>query len=129
MNTKPQRVVLAGGSGFLGSRLAEALTARNYEVVILSRRPRAVASSVRERQWDGETVGQWIMELDGAVAVVNLAGRSVNCRYTPKNRREINESRVRSVAAIGEAINRCACPPPVWVQAVSLAIYGDAADR
>lgn len=129
MNKKPQRIVLAGGSGFLGTRLAEALTARNYEVVILTRKPRENSGPIRERQWDGKTVGEWATELDGATAVVNLAGRSVNCRYTPQNRREINESRVHSVAAIGEAIKSRAHPPAVWVQAGSLAIYGDAGDR
>jgi uncharacterized protein len=129
MITKSQRVVLAGGSGFLGTRLAEALSARHYEVVILTRRPRPGAGAVRERQWDGETVTDWRTELDGAAAVVNLAGRSVNCRYTPQNRQEINESRVRSVGAIAQAIGQCVSPPPVWVQASSLAIYGDAGER
>jgi len=129
MQNKPQRVVLAGGSGFLGTRLAEELTARNYDVVILTRKPRQSSGPVRERPWDGQTLAEWATELDGATAVVNLAGRSVNCRYTPENRRDINESRVQSTNVIGAAIARCALPPPVWVQASSLALYGDAGER
>lgn len=129
MQNKSQRVVLAGGSGFLGTRLAEELAARNYEVVILTRKPRQSSGSARERHWDGQSLAQWAAELDGATAVVNLAGRSVNCRYTPQNRRDINESRVRSTNVIRAAIAGCAAPPAVWVQASSLALYGDAGER
>jgi uncharacterized protein len=128
MQNKPQRVVLAGGSGFLGTRLAEELAARNYDVVILTRKPRR-SGSVRELAWDGQSLAEWATELDGASAVVNLAGRSVNCRYTPENRRDINESRVQSTNVIGAAIARCFLPPPVWVQASSLALYGDTGER
>jgi hypothetical protein len=83
------------------------------------------APQVREVQWDGQSLGPWAEEFDGAVGVVNLAGRSVNCRFTPGNLRDIVQSRVNSVLAIGEAIRRCARPPGVWVQAAGEAIYGD----
>lgn len=123
------RVVLAGGSGFLGRALAEELVRQGREVVVLSRTPGQRSSLVREVEWDGESVGEWARHLEGAEAVVNLAGRSVNCRYTRANRREIVESRVNSVNAVGQAIRRCAQPPKVLVQAASLAIYGDAGAR
>lgn len=122
------RVILAGGSGFLGTALAGELVAGGYQVINLSRSPRNPSGSVTELPWDGRTVGEWARALDGAVAVVNLTGRSVDCRYTAANRRAIIESRVDSVRAIGIAINQCSQPPPAWIQAASLAIYGDAGD-
>lgn len=124
-----ERIILAGGSGFLGQALAAELLARQCEVIVLTRRPSAEGGAIRQLEWDGRTVGSWAEWLDGARAVVNLAGRSVNCRHTPENRREILESRVNSVKAIGEAMSRCAKPPPVWVQASSMAIYGDTGEH
>lgn len=123
------RVVLAGGSGFLGRALAEAFEHAGYEPVVLTRRAKRTRSGVRQVEWDGRNVGAWARELEGAAAVVNLAGRSVDCRHTPRHRREIVESRVRSVEAIGNAIAACAEPPKVLVQAASLAVYGDAGRR
>jgi uncharacterized protein len=127
MNDK--RVILAGGSGFLGKLLSNFLTERGYEVTVLTRHPQQRGSGVKEIHWDGRTLGPWVAHLNRARAIVNLAGKSVNCRYTAENRREINESRVNSVSAIGEAIRACSNPPQVLVQAASLAIYGDAGDR
>lgn len=124
-----KRVILAGGSGFLGRALAEALHRRGYDTAILSRRPSAKPDGSRWREWDGKTTGPWADELEGAAAVVNLTGRSVNCLPTTENKQEIIESRVDSVRAINAAIAQCRTPPPVIVQAGSLAIYGDAGDR
>src|SRR3954471_14537429 len=123
------RVVLAGGSGFLGRALAKALLAKGYEVVVLSRGAHQEGLGIRQLHWDGKTLGDWWQSVDGAKAVVNLAGRSVNCRHTARNRREIMESRVDSVGVLGEAVARSTQPPEVWVQASSLAIYGDPGDR
>jgi uncharacterized protein (TIGR01777 family) len=122
--------VIAGGSGFLGRSLAAAAAGRGYEVVVLSRREVGTdRSGVRVVAWDGCRAGGWEAELEGAAAVVNLAGRNVNCRYRPEVLAEIDRSRVDSVRAIGDAIHRCRRPPGVWVQAGTLAIYGDAGDR
>src|SRR5262249_27322861 len=123
---KNERIILAGGSGYLGKLLAGELEKRGCEVIVLTRNPRQRQGSVKEVPWDGRTLGQWAGLLNGARAVVNLTGRSVNCRYTPQNRREIVESRVESVKVMGEAIRRCEKPPGVLVQASSMAIYGDA---
>ena len=79
--------------------------------------------------WDGKNSGEWIQFLDGAEAVVNLAGRSIQCRYTPENLRELTASRVDSVLAIAAAIGRVTCPPRVWVQAGAIGFYGDPKDR
>ena len=123
------REVHAGGSGFLGRALAEAFGRAGYEPVVLTRRVRRARPGVRQVEWDGRTVGAWARELEGAAAVVNLSGRSVDCRHTPGHRREIVESRVDSVGAVGRAVSACDEPPRVFVQAGSLAIYGDAGRR
>lgn len=125
------RVVLAGGSGFLGRALAGEFVREGYEVVVLTRRPSKVSrTSVREVAWDGRNVcASWARELEGAAVLVNLTGRSVDCRHTAENRREIVESRLHSVEAVGRAVRACNEPPRVLVQAGSLAIYGDAGTR
>ena len=123
-----KRVVIPGGSGFLGQSLSDHLVGKGYQVVMLSRSPAANPGHAQEVAWDGKTAGAWTRLLDGADAVVNLTGKSVNCRYTPANRKEILASRVDSIRAIGEAISKCETPPGVWVQAGSVAIYGDRGD-
>ena len=131
---KPGRVILAGGSGFLGRALTDRLLAGGHEVVVLSRSAPPDGRRARDGRaafvrWDGRTVGDWAAQLEGARAVVNLAGKNVNCRYTPDNLREIDESRVDSVKAVAAAINACRDRPKVLVQAGTTAIYGDAGDR
>src|SRR5438477_12156847 len=95
-----KRVVLAGGSGFIGRSLAKELQGRNYDVVVLSRSPRERSDGVREAEWTGAHLGEWIRHLDGAEAVVNLAGRNINCPHTPEHLLEIAESRLNSVRTI-----------------------------
>lgn len=120
------KVVLAGGSGFLGRRLQRVFAAAGYEVVVLTRRPGSVAAPARAVAWDPAKFGPWTQELEGAAAVINLAGKNVDCRPSAANRRAILKSRLNSVRALAEAVRRCAQPPATWIQASSLAIYGDA---
>jgi len=115
------RLVLAGGAGHLGTLLARAFHGRGDEVVVLSRRP--LSAPWRIVHWDGMSAGAWTRELDAADAVINLAGRSVDCRYTPAHRREILESRLQSTRAIGAAIAVAARPPSVWLQSSTATIY------
>jgi uncharacterized protein (TIGR01777 family) len=115
------KIVIPGGTGQVGTLLARAFLADGHEVVVLSRNPRNTPGRVVG--WDAETVSEWAAELDGADAVINLAGRSVNCRYHAENRRLIQESRVRSTRAVGKAIARVARPPRVWLQASTATIY------
>ena len=115
------KIVLPGGSGQVGTILARAFHAAGHEVVVLSRTP--ARAPWRTVAWDAETQGAWAAEIDGADVVINLAGRSVNCRYTPENRRQIMESRVKSTRAVGEAIRRADRPPRVWLQASTATIY------
>ncbi len=118
------RIVLPGGSGHLGQLIARACVSRGDEVVVLSRGSGGppVAGS-RTVSWDGRTLGPWAAELDGADVVFNLAGRSVNCRYTPANRREILESRLDSTRVLGNAASRARTPPRIWLQSSTATIY------
>ena len=125
---KDNCVVIAGGTGFLGQALAAHLEASGRAAVVLGRHRPVGRCFGRWAQWDGQTVGDWTGELDGALAVVNLAGRTVDCRKTPDRCDEILRSRVDSVRAIGQAIKQCGSPPPVWVQAATAHIYGDPPD-
>ncbi len=117
-----RRIILAGGSGFLGQLLARRFLASGWEVVVLTRVP-AASRAAREVRWNGETTGDWVRELDGADVIVNLAGRTVDCRYTTKNRCEIMDSRVNSTRVIGAAIGHCANPPCVWLNSSSATLY------
>jgi uncharacterized protein len=118
-----KKIILAGGSGFLGHALAEHFLKSGCAVTILTRSPKPTFNGVHEIQWDASTLGDWARELDGATAVINLTGRSVNCRYHAQNRKLILESRVHSTRVIGEAIARCKTPPLVWINASTATIY------
>src|SRR6185369_6510174 len=129
------KTVIPGGSGQIGTFLARALVKQGHEVVVLSRSAArsddaarapsvdAATKAWRTVTWDGATLGEWARELDGADVLVNLAGRSVNCRYGPKNRASIMDSRVSSTRVLGEAIARAQKPPRVWLQASTATIY------
>jgi hypothetical protein len=119
------RVVIAGGSGFLGSNLARYLTDSGFTVVLLARRPPAEDGPYTHANWDGRTLADWTAHLNGAVALVNLAGRSVDCIKTPDHCDEILRSRVESTETLGRALRSVASPPPVWVQMSTAHIYGD----
>jgi len=123
------RIIVAGGSGFIGRLLTERLVSGNNDVVVLTRSPGPAVQSIRQVGWDGRTLSDWARELEGAQALINLAGRSVNCRYNERNRREILESRVDSTRVLGEAIARCNTPPAVWLNASTGTIYKHTFDR
>jgi uncharacterized protein len=122
------RIVIPGGSGFLGRALAARLVARGDEVVILSRTDGQQVAGARTVMWDAESIGPWASELEGAHAIVHLTGRRVDVRGTKRNIDELISSRVQPVRVVGEAIERCATPPRVWVQSSSLAVFGDGGD-
>jgi len=152
--SRQRRLILAGGSGFLGGLLARYFIARGWNVVVLTRakvgqRFQPVRATGKEAasavgpdcrsaarqyfgdrlealshvEWDGRTLGDWVTSLDGADAVINLAGRSVNCRYHERNRRLMMDSRVEATRVIGEAIARCTQPPRVWLNFSTATIY------
>jgi uncharacterized protein (TIGR01777 family) len=115
------KIVVPGGSGQVGTVLARAFHAAGDEVVVLSRRP--APRPWRVVEWDGRTPGHWHREIDGADVVINLAGRSVNCRYNAANRQQMIDSRVLSTRAVGQAVVAAARPPRVWLQASTATIY------
>jgi uncharacterized protein len=115
------KIVIAGGSGQVGNILTRAFLADRHEVVVLSRTK--CSSVARVVRWDGKTLGNWTREIDNSNVIINLAGRSVNCRYHARNRREIMDSRVDSTRAIGNAIANSNSPPQVWLQASTATIY------
>ncbi|MGZ8848594.1 MAG: epimerase, partial [Pyrinomonadaceae bacterium] len=115
------KIIIPGGSGQLGQVLARAFHQANHEVVVLTRIP--TAQPWRNVQWDGETIAEWAEELEDTDAVINLAGQSVNCRYTAANRKIIIDSRIKSTKVIGDAIAQAAKPPRVWLQASTATIY------
>jgi uncharacterized protein (TIGR01777 family) len=116
------KVVIPGGSGQVGTTLARAFQQRGDEVVVLSRTQNS-AVPWRLVNWDGETLGEWASEFEDAEAVINLAGQSVNCRYTAENRRIIIDSRVKSTRIVGQAIAQANNPPRVWLQASTATLY------
>jgi uncharacterized protein len=120
-----KRIILAGGSGFVGQALAPILLAKGCEVIVLGRGAAHRKDGVDYLQWDGETIGGWASAIEGADAIVNLTGKNINCRHTAENRREIIHSRVDSVRALGEAITRCGAPPKVFVQTSGVGYFGD----
>jgi uncharacterized protein (TIGR01777 family) len=121
------KVVIAGGTGALGRRLSDDLADRGHDVVVLTRRARP-GGRFRQVEWDGRTVGPWSAELEGS-AVVNLAGELVDRRPTAANIELLTRSRVEPTRALIAASHTLSAPVPVWVQASTLAIYGDAGDR
>ncbi len=121
------KIVLPGGSGQVGTLVARAFSAAGHEVVVLGRNPGARGTAPdspwRTVAWNARTLGPWAEEIDGADAVLNLAGRSVDCRYTAKNRRLIVLSRVDATRAVSEAIAQAHRPPRAWLQMSTATIY------
>jgi hypothetical protein len=123
------RIVLAGGSGYLGRVLADYYKDKANDIVILSRKAHAPQGNVRYLVWDGRTSGRWTEALEGCDLLINLSGKNVNCRYTEKNRRQIFSSRLEPTKALGEAIKSLKSAPKMWIQAASATIYRHAEDR
>jgi uncharacterized protein len=123
------RIVIAGGTGFIGSELTSFLVSKGYSVSVLTRGNAKERGAVRFVRWNGNSLGKWENEIDGAAAVVNLAGRNINCRHTAANRAAILNSRVDSVHALHQAVERCQKPPPVFIQASAVGFYGNRGDH
>jgi NAD dependent epimerase/dehydratase family enzyme len=120
------KIVIPGGTGQVGTVLARAFQKDGHDVMVLSRH--AVKLPWRVVEWDGRSPGNWTSEIDGADVVINLAGRSVNCRYDESNRRQMMDSRVDSTRVVGEAIAVAKNPPKVWLQASTATIYSHRLD-
>lgn len=124
MNAR-NRLILAGGTGFLGRILERHFSSGGYEVLVLTRAP----SASNELHWDGRSPGPWTDHLEGSLALINLAGKSVNCRYDEGNRKLIMDSRIESTRALGEAVARCKNPPVAWLNSSTATIYRHSTER
>ncbi len=123
------RVLIPGGSGQVGTRLAKYLYAAGHEVTVLSRDPQEHPEQLwTTLKWDGLTAGPWASELDRSDAVIHLSGRSINTRFTPENRRQILESRVLPTRLLGKLIAASPTPPRVWINASAVVYYPDPAN-
>lgn len=125
---KPRlRIVIPGGSGQVGNILARHFHAQGHDVVVLARSVTPAPWPVVN--WDGANFGNWTSELENADVLINLAGKSVDCRYTAANRKAIKESRIQTTHLLGQAIGQCAHPPRLWMNASTATIYRHALDR
>ena len=115
------KIIIAGGSGQVGTLLARVFHADNHEVVVLGRTEKE--KDWRFELWDTKTIGDWADEFDGADVVINLAGKNVNCRYTAKNQKEIMQSRIESTEVVAKAIKLAKTPPKLWLQSSTATIY------
>ena len=115
-------MVIAGGNGFLGNHLRQHFQRLGYRVVTIGR---SGATGADHARWDARTLGPWAAELEGAAVLVNMAGRTVDCRYNEANKREIIASRVDSTRVLGQAVAACAVPPQVWLNSSTATIYAD----
>ena len=135
-----KKIVIAGGTGFIGEALIQHFSTDN-EVVVLTRGLKNeqtnsyksnaylnTKDNVRYVIWDATTQGPWVKELEGAHILINLCGKSVNCRYTTRNKREIFDSRTKPTITLGESIHTLITPPKLWINAASATIYRHATD-
>ncbi|MBE9602003.1 TIGR01777 family protein [Pedobacter sp. MC2016-24] len=127
---KYNKIVLAGGNGYLGQVLAQYYKSLATEVIILSRKKAAdVDDRIKTVVWNAVEEGDWVSELEGADLLINLCGKNVNCRYTPKNKVAIISSRVIPTQLLGKAITKLKHPPLLWINVTSATIYRHAEDR
>lgn len=124
-----KRIVIAGGTGFIGLNLARYLRSAGHDLVLVSRHPPGTDHGFHHVRWNGHSLGAWVEALDGAHALVNLAGRTVDCVKTPGHNDEILRSRVEATTVLGQAVRQVKQPPPVWVQMSTAHIYGDPPER
>jgi uncharacterized protein len=130
--TVPLRIVIPGGEGHLGCLLAQRFSTAGHAVTTLSRRLQASEGSKRgwaKVLWNGSELGSWVAALENADVILNLSGRSVDCRYNPLNREQILRSRVDSTAILAKAIQSLRCPPRLWLNASTATIYRHSYDR
>jgi uncharacterized protein len=127
MTARPLRIVIPGGSGQVGCMLARFFQARGHHVTVLTRGP--YTAPWQTVYWDGIQVGPWVETLEGADVCIHLSGRSVNCRYTNRNRRELYDSRIGTTRLLHRAFATLANPPRLWMNASTASIYRHALDR
>lgn len=139
---KNKKIILAGGTGFIGEEMSKFFLRQNHLIILTRNMLHAKTNrnnfslltesekrNIQYLQWDGKSTGEWVKALEGADIIINLAGKTVNCRYNEKNKQEIFDSRTNATKIIGEAIRHCSIPPKLWINASSATIYRHATDR
>lgn len=126
---KADKIILAGGSGFLGQIIINHFYNTQTKLIVLTRSKNKTDKNVNYMNWDGANFGEWVKEIDETDVVINLTGKSVDCRYTEKNKKEIISSRVNATAIIGKAIQQSKNPPKLWMNASSATIYRHSEDK
>jgi len=126
---KINKLILAGGTGFLGQAIIDRFNKQGTQIIIFTRGENKKIENISYIHWDGKTPGEWVKELEGSDVLINLTGKSVDCRYNEKNKKEIISSRVNATKVLGEAINKLADPPKVWLNSASATIYRHAEDK
>lgn len=124
-----KKIIIAGGTGFLGQVLVQYFKTKCDQIVILSRRKLAQQENVQYHQWDGEQLGDWSKYLENADVLINLTGKSVDCRYNTKNKKRILDSRVNATEILGHAVRVCDHPPKVWINSSTATIYRHSMDK
>ncbi len=123
-----KKMIIAGGTGFLGTVLKNYFQP-DWEVVILTRGQTGFRNGVLHVHWNAKETGEWVKHLEGASVIINLNGKSVDCRYTENNKQLIYATRLNSTRVIGEAVRSLDNPPELWINAASATIYRHAEDR
>lgn len=124
-----KKLILAGGTGFLGQAIIDRFSKQEIQIIVFTRGSNHKVGNTNYIHWDGKTFGEWTKELEGADVLINLTGKSVDCRYNEKNKAEIISSRVNATKILGEAINKTNNPPKVWLNSASATIYRYAEDK
>lgn len=120
---KLKKIVIAGGSGFLGQIIVKRFKEKTEEIVLLSRSSKRQQDNVRTVVWDGKNAGDWTKELNGADVLINLTGKSINCRHNDANKKELLSSRIDATEILGKAIEICELAPKLWINASAAALY------
>jgi uncharacterized protein (TIGR01777 family) len=124
-----KKIIIAGGTGFLGTCLANHYSSQGLDVIVLTRGQSRRSGTLEHVHWNGKNSGVWTEALEGADAIINLNGKSVDCRYNEKNKALIYSTRLDSTAALGKAIQKAMIPPKVWINAASATIYRHSLDK
>lgn len=117
------KMIIPGGTGFIGQYVAQFFLKKEYQVIILTRGKSQVKDGITYCNWDGKSFGDWTKYFEGAEVILNLAGKSVDCRYNKKNKKEILNSRIESTKIIGQTIDQCTRPPKLWINMSTATIY------
>lgn len=123
MKTKTNSIIIAGGTGYLGQVLIDFFKNKTDRIYILSRNKKNDYENVTHLLWDAKNLGDWVNIFENADAIINLTGKSVDCRYNAKNKNLILSSRVNSTNVLGKAIEQCENPPRIWLNSSTATIY------